>query len=66
MDGYAPDCPDCADASGRRAQKGKRPITVGRLRPDIVLYGEADSRTADIISMVQHDRSLKPRLLLIL
>jgi NAD-dependent SIR2 family protein deacetylase len=66
MDGYAPDCPDCADASVRRARKGKRPITVGRLRPDIVFYGEADSRTADIISMAQHDRSLKPRLLLIL
>ncbi len=33
-------CPACQRANDRRRTEGKRVLSVGRLRPDILLYGE--------------------------
>ncbi|KAK8080780.1 hypothetical protein PG997_008598 [Apiospora hydei] len=49
-----------------RQERGKRALGVGKLRPDIVLYGE-EHPSSDLISpIVQHDLSAGPDLLLVL
>ncbi|EOO03946.1 putative hst3 protein [Phaeoacremonium minimum UCRPA7] len=54
------------DDGPARQERGKRALGIGKLRPDIVLYGE-EHPSADLISpIVQHDLSLAPDMLLIL
>ncbi|CAJ2512476.1 Uu.00g054910.m01.CDS01 [Anthostomella pinea] len=66
MSGQQPECPHCAGATAARQEKGKRALGVGKLRPDIVLYGE-DNPQNDLISRIwKHDVSAGPDLLLIL
>ncbi|RYP71955.1 hypothetical protein DL769_004560 [Monosporascus sp. CRB-8-3] len=66
MSGEQPECPHCAGATAARQEKGKRALGVGKLRPDIVLYGE-DHPQSDLISpIVQYDLSAGPDLLLVL
>ncbi|KAK1832601.1 NAD-dependent histone deacetylase HST3 [Podospora conica] len=66
MAGRQPDCPHCAGATAARQERGKRALGVGKLRPDIVLYGEEHPHAHLISPLVQHDLSLGPDLLLIL
>ncbi|KAB5576291.1 Hst3 protein, partial [Coniochaeta sp. 2T2.1] len=64
--GRQPTCPHCAGATAAREERGKRALGVGKLRPDIVLYGE-DHPHADLIgNIIEHDISLGPDMLLIL
>lgn len=66
MSGQQPECPHCIGATAAREERGKRALGVGKLRPDIVLYGE-EHPNADLIGpIVTHDISLCPDLLLIL
>ncbi|KAK8042852.1 Hercynylcysteine S-oxide lyase [Apiospora phragmitis] len=66
MMGEQPECPHCAGATAARQERGKRALGVGKLRPDIVLYGE-EHPSSDLISpIVQHDLSAGPDLLLVL
>lgn len=66
LSGEQPECPHCAGATAARQEKGKRALGVGKLRPDIVLYGE-DHPQSDLISpIVQYDLSAGPDLLLVL
>ncbi|KAH8882965.1 DHS-like NAD/FAD-binding domain-containing protein [Thozetella sp. PMI_491] len=64
--GEQPLCPHCAGATAARQERGKRALGVGRLRPDIVLYGEEHPHAHLISPIVQHDLSLNPDMLLIL
>ncbi|KAL2017334.1 hypothetical protein VTK56DRAFT_2307 [Thermocarpiscus australiensis] len=64
--GRQPICPHCAGATAAREEKGKRAIGVGKLRPDIVLYGEEHPNAHLISPLIQHDLSLGPDMLLIL
>ena len=64
--GSAPDCPNCEDYSNARQGRGRRSLAVGRLRPDIVLYGEEHPHASLIAPLVTHDLALKPDVLLIL
>ncbi|KAL2267906.1 hypothetical protein VTJ83DRAFT_5183 [Remersonia thermophila] len=64
--GRQPTCPHCAGATAARQEKGKRALGVGKLRPDIVLYGEEHPQAHLISTLVQHDLSLGPDMLLIL
>ncbi|SPQ24019.1 1a667816-6388-456f-8f71-85c5c1fcc189 [Thermothielavioides terrestris] len=64
--GRQPTCPHCAGAAAAREEKGKRALGVGKLRPDIVLYGEEHPHAHLISPLVQHDLSLGPDMLLIL
>ncbi|KAK4034509.1 NAD-dependent histone deacetylase HST3 [Parachaetomium inaequale] len=64
--GRQPSCPHCAGATAAREERGKRALGVGKLRPDIVLYGEEHPHAHLISPLVQHDLSLGPDMLLIL
>ncbi|KAK4112805.1 hypothetical protein N656DRAFT_829078 [Canariomyces notabilis] len=64
--GRQPTCPHCAGAAAAREEKGKRALGVGKLRPDIVLYGEENPCTQFISPLIQHDLSLGPDMLLIM
>ncbi|KAK0620706.1 hypothetical protein B0T14DRAFT_236461 [Immersiella caudata] len=66
MAGRQPACPHCAGATAARQERGKRALGVGKLRPDIVLYGEEHPHAHLISPIVQHDLSLGPDMLLIL
>ncbi len=66
MAGEQPLCPHCAGATAAREERGKRALGVGRLRPDIVLYGEEHPHAHLISPIVQHDLSLNPDMMLIL
>ncbi|KAH9889646.1 hypothetical protein F4778DRAFT_385410 [Xylariomycetidae sp. FL2044] len=66
LSGEQPECPHCAGATAARQEKGKRALGVGKLRPDIVLYGEEHPQSDLISPIVQHDLSAGPDLLLIL
>lgn len=66
MSGHQPPCPRCEDATTARQEKGKRALGVGKLRPDIVLYGEEHPESQRISDIIQHDISLAPDLLIIM
>lgn len=55
----APLCPHCEDNETRRASEGRRPRGIGRLRPHIVLYGEANP-DEDVIGQVVEADLQKP------
>lgn len=64
--GDAPDCENCINTSLARFLSGKRSTSVGRLRPDIVLYGE-DHPSGDAISLkLAKDCSRSPQLLIVM
>lgn len=64
--GQAPDCPSCTDYNNRRTGRGRRGLAVGRLRPDIVLYGEEHPNANLVGPLITHDLALGPDILLIL
>lgn len=64
--GDAPDCPWCTASSSHREGRGRRSLAIGRLRPDIVLYGEEHPAAHLISPLITHDLSLGPDILLIL
>ena len=64
--GSQPQCPHCTDAAAARAEKGKRALGVGKLRPDIVLYGEPHPQADRIDPIVRHDIAIAPDIMLIL
>ncbi|KAK1959890.1 Hst3 protein [Colletotrichum sublineola] len=66
MSGRQPECPYCAGATAARQERGKRALGVGKLRPDIVLYGEEHPSAHLISPIITHDLGLSPDLLLIL
>lgn len=66
MSGQQPECPHCAGATAAREERGKRALGVGKLRPDIVLYGEEHPNAHLISPIVTHDLALCPDMLLIL
>ncbi|KAJ4387137.1 NAD-dependent deacetylase hst3 [Gnomoniopsis smithogilvyi] len=66
MSGQQPPCPRCEDATNARQERGKRALGVGKLRPDIVLYGEDHPESQQISSIIQHDISLAPDMLIIM
>ena len=64
--GVAPECSACRAADCDRRDRGKRGTAVGRLRPNIVLYGE-EHPSADMLSQITtHDLRLTPDVLLVL
>lgn len=66
LSGQAPDCPSCTEYNARRTGRGRRGLAVGRLRPDIVLYGEEHPSAHLVAPLITHDLSLGPDVLLIM
>ena len=66
LSGQAPDCPSCTEYNARRTGRGRRGLAVGRLRPDIVLYGEEHPNANLVAPLITHDLGLGPDVLLIM
>ncbi|KPI41783.1 NAD-dependent histone deacetylase HST3 [Cyphellophora attinorum] len=66
MDGFAPRCKKCAKKSLERQETGKRGLTVGSLRPNIVLYGEDHPQNTLLSPFVPYDASCQPDVLIIM
>ena len=66
LSGQAPDCPSCTEYNARRTGRGRRGLAVGRLRPDIVLYGEEHPSAHLVAPLVTYDLGLGPDVLLIM
>lgn len=64
--GTAPDCPFCVEANAKRTSNGRRGLAVGRLRPDIVLYGEEHPHANLVGAIVTNDLSLALDVLIIM
>lgn len=64
--GESPACPHCTQNNATRENRGRRSLAIGRLRPDVVLYGEEHPLAHQIGPLVTHDISLAPDILLIL
>ena len=64
--GNAPLCQYCLATDQDRQDRGKRGTKIGTLRPNIILYGE-EHLSADFLgSIITHDLTLSPDVLLIL
>lgn len=66
LSGEAPPCPHCIKKTETRQEKGRRGLSVGTLRPDIVLYGENNPHDAAIGDVSTHDIKIGPDMCIIL
>ncbi|TFK64374.1 DHS-like NAD/FAD-binding domain-containing protein, partial [Pluteus cervinus] len=66
LEGQAPDCPDCLSRAAGRGVDTRRPITVGSLRPAVVLYNEDTSSADEIGRIWAKDMKKQPDLLIIM
>lgn len=66
LEGCAPKCNVCATKSEVRQATGKRGLTVGALRPNIVLYGEEHPQNTLLSPLVPYDISCNPEILIIM
>ncbi|KAF4634123.1 hypothetical protein G7Y89_g3976 [Cudoniella acicularis] len=64
--GQAPDCPSCTEYNASRTGRGRRGLAVGRLRPNIVLYGEEHPHANLVGPLITHDLGLGPDVMLIM
>ncbi|KKA31093.1 hypothetical protein TD95_001780 [Thielaviopsis punctulata] len=64
--GEQPDCPHCTGATEARLEQGKRPLGIGKLRPDIVLYGEEHPHSHMISPIVTSDLGVAPDMMVIM
>ena len=60
------DCPQCVMLSLRRQANGERALAIGRLRPDIVLYGEDNPNGEAIRDDIYESLRKKPDMLVII
>ncbi|KAI9105492.1 DHS-like NAD/FAD-binding domain-containing protein [Phlyctochytrium arcticum] len=65
-EGDPPECPQCVEMDGVRLAAGKRPVAVGTLRPNIVLYNEHHSRGDQIADMAAYDVKRRPDMLIVM
>jgi NAD-dependent SIR2 family protein deacetylase len=50
-----PDCEECQSRSHAREVIGRRPISTGQLRPDVLLYGHPHPEDGEIVKAVKDD-----------
>ncbi|RMZ86735.1 hypothetical protein DV736_g6039, partial [Chaetothyriales sp. CBS 134916] len=66
LEGCAPKCQKCAAKSDQRQATGKRALSVGSLRPNVVLYGEDHPSNALLSPFVPFDLGSQPDMLIIM
>lgn len=66
LHGEAPTCISCFDKDESRRDSGKRSISVGSLRPNIVLYGEEHPQAELLGQITTNDITMNPDALIIL
>lgn len=64
--GQAPTCPKCSECGQVREAAGKRKVSVGFLRPNIVLYNECHNKGEQIAELAFRDARMRPDMLLVL
>lgn len=60
-----PDCQKCLARSEARVMKGKRSLRIGRLKPDVLLYGDPHPDDNEIIKVIKDGLAIRPDLVLI-
>lgn len=65
-EGVIPICPLCMEKDQIRKNLGKRPLKIGFLRPDIVLYNEHHPDGESISDTVNEDLKRNPTLILVI
>ncbi len=65
-EGCAPECVKCTSKSDARQATGKRGLSVGSLRPNIVLYGEDHPANSVLNPFPAYDASCQPEVLIIM
>lgn len=65
-EGDSPNCPKCESFNEARKAKGQRPVRIGSLRPDIVLYNEMHHEGVRIGLTLSSDIGKKPNVLVII
>lgn len=58
-------CQNCLQRNQARKLKGKRSLKIGRLTPNVLLYGEPHPDDKEILETVEHDLRICPELVLI-
>ncbi|MCJ1400374.1 hypothetical protein MMC11_003579 [Xylographa trunciseda] len=66
LKGVAPECPRCFEQNTLREDKGLRRRNIGRLRPNLVLYGEQHPSADELGAIIENDLKLSPEVVLIL
>ncbi|KIX02069.1 uncharacterized protein Z518_08008 [Rhinocladiella mackenziei CBS 650.93] len=66
LEGAAPKCPQCQTKSEDRQATGKRGLTVGSLRPNIVLYGEDHPSNTLLTPLIPFDAGCQPEVMIIM
>jgi hercynylcysteine S-oxide lyase len=56
----------CLERSRARLSIGKRPLSIGRLKPDVLLCGEPHPDDNEIVEAVEHDMAMRPDLVLVI
>lgn len=64
--GLAPDCINCKEKSEARVLSGKRALSVGFMRPDIVLYNENHPHGDVIGNVLANDIAKRPNLVIVM
>ncbi|RVX76051.1 hypothetical protein B0A52_00408 [Exophiala mesophila] len=66
LEGAAPSCQKCKTKSDARQASGKRGLTTGSLRPNIVLYGEEHPSNSMLTPLIPFDASCQPEVMVIM
>ena len=66
LDGEAPSCQQCVTKNDERKAQGKRGMSIGLLRPNIVLYGEEHPSNHLLAPFVPFDLTSNPEVLVIM
>ncbi|CAG8752713.1 10963_t:CDS:2, partial [Cetraspora pellucida] len=55
--GKAPKCTKCKERENTRKKEGKRPHTIGQLKPTVILYGDSHPKGQEISQIATHDQN---------
>jgi NAD-dependent histone deacetylase SIR2 len=66
QDGEAPACLACKTATELRQAQGRRALTVGALRPDILLYNQVHAESDNIAALMNRDIASNPDMLIVM
>ncbi|CAG8654247.1 1335_t:CDS:2, partial [Cetraspora pellucida] len=63
--GKAPKCTKCEERENTWEKEGKRPHTIGQLKPTVILYGDSHPKGQEICQIATHDQNKADCLIII-
>ena len=60
-----PGCQKCVEKSQARVVNGKQPLTIGRLKPDVLLQGDPHPDDKEIVAAIEDDLTIRLDLVLV-